>query len=138
MRARFLIAILVFAALGLCGCAKQDKLIGTWTGKWQTVDIVQTFAADGTYKTSGTINAPGMPKPINMEMAGTFTHEGDKLTLTPTSFDMPGVDPAIKGMVESQAKSQMMKPETATITWASDDEFEIKGASGLSKLTRKK
>jgi hypothetical protein len=138
MRLKIIISLCIFAVIALAGCAQKDKLIGSWTGKWQVVDIVQTFEADGTYKTSGVISAPSGGKSINIEMSGTYKHDGDKVTFTPIKFDMPGVDPAIKGMVEAQAKDKMMKPETATLKWISDDQFEISGGNNNATMTRKK
>lgn len=131
-----LMAVMTVQAQSICASwrSMQPVVDTEEDGSFSAQNLTYTFYDDGTYSfvnelTFATKPAPTMALEIatNIELKGTYTLEGDKLTLTPNmdtykpellSISMNGHvadDPTIKNNVNAMINSDMFKSQFAEV-----------------------
>lgn len=127
---RALMAFLLMAAtlVALVGCNNRS-IVGTWNGSQAGVPAEMTFGSDGSLKVVATAGG------LSITGDGTYKMEGDKLTMTMTSMNVPGLD-LIPGAKE-QMDSFLNKPNEVTVVWVSDKELKVTNDTGEQTWTRK-
>ncbi len=128
MRTTPLLFALLFAFL-VAGCSK-NPLVGTWEGSDPAMGAMATtftFNGDNTY--TNTVTLQGMA----LTFKGTYTLDGDKITLQPVTLDATGplADQAKLGF-ESVGK----QPRTGTVTFK--DDTATLATNGLSTVLKRK
>jgi hypothetical protein len=97
-----------FLLATVMGCQAANPLIGVWEGSLMGQKLEMTFTADGKFTQSVTVG------PAKVAGSGTWSSEGDKVTLNPTGYSVEGAEGAMKALIEAEAKKQMGAPQTAT------------------------
>lgn len=100
-------------ALLLAGCSKSP-IVGTWEGSdpnMGSASATFTFNSDKTYSTS--LNMQDM----ELTVKGTYTLEGDNLTLQPVSLDATG---GFADMAKQAFEKDGKKPMTGTVAFKDD------------------
>lgn len=134
--------LVVIAAISLFGCAKGNKLVGTWQGQitmsGQTAQVTQIFNADKTMSGNIIMELPQVGK-IAAEVSGTWESTSEtEVTTTVKTVKVTEAPAMIKDMFQAQMQKEMTKPETSKITWNGDDEMVLKGNGGNSVTFKRK
>ncbi|MCE9557384.1 MAG: hypothetical protein K8R88_00385 [Armatimonadetes bacterium] len=135
----------LLAAL-LTGCGSKQTVVGTWdistAGKAVGQDGTLTFEGDKV-STVNELDLAG--KKLKMSMAGTYKLEKDVLTLTYTTVSAKSPDPQVQSMIDAGMAAskdaglkQAGEAMSGKMTWKSNDEFELKVATGTLTCKRKK
>ena len=156
-----MMAVMTVQAQSICATWRmmQPVVETAEDGSFEAMTGTYTFNEDGTFHyalelTESTEPAPTMALEIAtvIEMKGTYTLEGDQLTLTPNmdtykaeilSISMNGKvadNPMIKSQISSMLnsadfKAQFATPETNTVT-VSDSMLEMKNGDTTLTFTR--
>lgn len=107
------------AAILVVGCAPRNPYLGTWgsevTVQGMTVQVTHTFAEQGVY------GASLKSGDITGRIAGTYSYEGDRLTITPQSFDLDTSKAGVFGKLADQfrpeVEKEMKKPQAGKVVW---------------------
>lgn len=137
-----LLPLLALAMVLLLGCAKGDKLVGTWEGMLavtnQTARVTQTFKADKTMAGTFNLEIPQLGK-IVIEVAGTWESKGDdEVTSKVTSVKVVEAPESVRQQIQAQMEKQMAKTESSKLTWNGNDEVVVEGDGNPVTFHRKK
>lgn len=126
----------------LLGCAKGDRLVGTWVGvlpvAGQNAQVTQTFNADKTMNGTFNMEIPQLGK-IVIEVAGTWeSKSGEEVTSKVTSVKVVEAPAAVRQQIQTQMEKQMQKTESSKLTWNGDDEVVVEGDGNPVTFRRKK
>lgn len=118
------------------GCATASKIVGTWEAEIQGSHMTQTMNPDNTYDARLQISLPtGQQVTINVE--GSYKLEGDQLTMAASDVHVEGADKSFADDLKKNTENSLKKPNTAPITWKTDDEF-VTTAPGGGQVTFKR
>ncbi|MBI5707583.1 MAG: hypothetical protein HZC36_11415 [Armatimonadetes bacterium] len=134
--------LFVVVSLMLLGCAKGDRLVGTWVGvlpvAGQNAQVTQTFNADKTMNGTFNMEIPQLGK-IVIEVAGTWeSKSGEEVTSKVTSVKVVEAPAAVRQQIQTQMEKQMQKTESSKLTWNGDDEVVVEGDGNPVTFRRKK
>lgn len=122
---RLAVVFALFCLLG--GCAKKNPFLGSWDSEVDIlknkVAVVHTFGQEGLHDVSFTFAG------VKGQLVGKYEFEGDKLTITPDSFNVDTSGSFLPKSVIDQGKAEvdktLDKPQTGTVAWISADEFTV-------------
>lgn len=112
MRKAPLVFALLLALLAI-GCSK-NPLVGTWEGSDPNMGSV---AATFTFNSDHTYNTNLKMQDMSLTVKGTYTLEGDKLTLQPESLDATG---GFAEMAKAAFEKDGKKPLSGTVAFKDD------------------
>lgn len=122
MRGRLLLLVMVVA-----GCGARNPYLGRWDSEvvvlGNKISVVHTFSEGGKHQAEFEVaGVKGM-------VAGTYTFEGDQLTITPQKFTFDASGSFLpKSMIEQgrgEIEKVLKRPQAGTVQWRSDTEFAV-------------
>ncbi len=132
---KFLILVLITSIALLAGCKKTNPLIGTWDGSVNGAQMNMTFEEAGTFNERVTLPNPMGGAEWHAGGSGTYTTEGEKLTLKVTAVDVK----ELPAMAQSMAEKQLKDAASQEVTYKVDgDTLTMTTKAGVVTFTRKK
>jgi len=134
------IFVLGAAVVMLAGCG-GPSLVGEWEGstKMQGMDMkmAMNYKSDGNLEGKAIMTPPGL-KEMTLVLKGTYKQSGEELKTNLTSFDIQGLDPNIKKMLEPTMKKDLLKETVSKIKFINKDEVEMTSKDGDTLTLKRK
>lgn len=132
MRGRLLVLVMVVA-----GCGARNPYLGSWDSEivvlGNKISVVHTFSDGGKHQAE--FEAAG----VKGKVSGTYTFEGDQLTITPQTFTFDASGSFLPSSMIEQGRAEIEKvlkrPQSGTVQWRSDSEFAVQPeATGVATM----